>query len=114
MHEAAIAQSVLLEVQALLEQGQISGRVEKVYLRVGRLTAVVPENLRFMFEVLTRETALEGASLEIELVPLRGGCKGCGFRFQLDEPIFLCSRCASPEVEIESGTELLIDSVEVV
>lgn len=113
MHEASIARDVIETVEDRIARGQLSGKVEAVCLRVGRLTAVVPDNLRFMFRVLSEGTALEGARLEIEHVPVRGRCRDCKAEFEISEVYFRCPGCGSAEVEILSGSELMLDAVEV-
>jgi hydrogenase nickel incorporation protein HypA/HybF len=113
MHEASIAQSVIDAVERRIASGLIDGRVCGVFLRVGRLTAVVPENLTFMFGVLKAGTALEGAELAIEEVPVRGVCRACGAESEFESICFLCPGCGSPDVDLTSGRELVIDAVEV-
>ncbi len=113
MHEASLAQHIIADVVGRIDRGQIPGRVSSINLRVGRLTAVIPDNLRFLFEVLARGSALEGAHLDIEMVPVRARCRRCGARFAVQDLHFSCSRCASSDVQVLSGRELLIQSVEV-
>jgi len=114
MHEASIAQSIIDTVERWRSVEEIGDRIATIFLRIGKLTCVVPENLRFIFSALTESTALEGVRLEIEEVPVRGRCRACGARFDIVEPYFLCKSCRSPEVEIASGKELIIEAVEVI
>jgi len=113
MHEAGIAQNIATAIQERIASGEISGRVRTICLRVGRLTAVIPDNLRFMFEVVTRDTELAGVQLEIELIPVRGHCAACNADFEIDEVNFWCNACHSPRVTLLSGQELSITAVEV-
>jgi hydrogenase nickel incorporation protein HypA/HybF len=113
MHEASLAQHIIENVVGRIERGQIPGRVSSINLRVGRLTAVTPDNLRFLFEVLARGSALEGAHLDIEIVPVRARCRRCEARFAVQDLHFACTRCGSSDVEVLNGRELLIGSVEV-
>lgn len=113
MHEAAIAQGVIDEVLRLRDDGVWSGRLVEVRLRIGKLTAVVPEYLAFCFEAMTVDTPLEGVDLSWEDVPVQGICHACGETSQFDKIGFLCLSCGSPDVEISQGRELLIDSLEV-
>lgn len=113
MHEASIARTLLEEIGARVRKNGIRGKVTAVRLRLGRMSTVVPESLKFAFEVLSRETPLAGARLEIEEVPVRGRCRACGREFEIGEPCFLCEGCGSPDLEVAGGTELLIDSLDV-
>ena len=113
MHEASIVSSLIREVSDRIDDGRLEGSVRAVYLRVGRLTATIPTSLRFFFDVLKRETALEGARLEIEEVPVACVCRGCGTRFEVRHSSFRCTQCLSLDVEVVAGRELMIQAVEV-
>ncbi len=113
MHEATLAQNIIDDIESRIEAGEISGRIRGVYLSVGRLTSVVPENLSFLFQVLAEGSALEGALLEIDRIPIRARCRSCGDSFEIDDVYFSCKGCGSPDLDILSGSELLIESVEV-
>ena len=106
MHELAITQSV---VDAVTERTG-SAPVACVRVRVGRLAGVVPDAMRFCFELVTAGTPLEGAALEIEQPEGRGHCRTCGQDVALAEPILLCD-CGSADVEVVAGRELAVASV---
>ena len=109
LHELAITQSV---VDAVLERTG-ERRVTTVRVKVGRLAGVVPEAMRFCFDLVTAGTPLDGASLEIEQPPGRARCRACGADFELVDLILLCP-CGSADVELTTGRELQVSSVEVV
>jgi hydrogenase nickel incorporation protein HypA/HybF len=114
MHEASIAQGVIDSVTRLVAEGTVSGTIRSVRLRVGRLTAVVPDNLVFVFGVLAEGGPLAGVRLEIEDVPVGALCTACGTRFEMEDELRMaCTACGSTDVTIETGRELLIHSVEV-
>lgn len=108
VHEMAITQSLLDSVCAHAE-----GRaVHRVTVAVGALCAVVPEAMQFCFELAAEGTVAEGAELEIELVPGTACCRACGAEFGLRVPILLC-QCGSADIDVLSGRELRIRSMEV-
>jgi hydrogenase nickel incorporation protein HypA/HybF len=109
MHELAITESVVEAVLARTGDRQVTA----VRVTVGRLAGVVADSLQFCFELATAGTTLEGATLEIEEPPGRGHCRACAADFALDSPIPLCA-CGSADIEIISGRELMVDSVQVV
>ena len=88
-------------------------RIEKVNLKIGKLAAVVPESLRFCFDVAVRDTALEGARLTIEELPVLAKCNDCNTQWTIDGPAFKCEKCDSGSLEIISGRELDIESIEI-
>ncbi|MEU6586112.1 hydrogenase maturation nickel metallochaperone HypA [Nocardia sp. NPDC046763] len=108
MHEMAITQSV---IDAVGEHA--AGRtVHSVTLEIGALCAVVPDALRFCFELAAEGTVAAGARLDIHLVPGTARCRACGRDFVLPDPVLLC-RCGSADVEVTAGRELRIRSMEV-
>jgi len=109
MHELAITQSVVDAVIAHTD----GARVSTVNLRIGRLSGVVPDAMRFCFELVTEGTPLAGASLVIEEPGGEAHCRACGVDFAVDDLLLLCA-CGSADVEVVSGRELTVASVEVV
>jgi hydrogenase nickel incorporation protein HypA/HybF len=108
MHELSITQSV---VDAVCERA--AGRtVHQVTVQVGALTAIVPEAMRFCFELATEGTVLAGASLRIERCPAVVHCRDCGADFTPPDLILLCP-CGSADVAVTAGRELQIMSMEV-
>jgi hydrogenase nickel incorporation protein HypA/HybF len=106
VHELAITQGVVEAVTA--RTGEVP--VAAVRLRVGRLSGVVPDALRFCFELVTAGTPLDGAVLEIEQPEGRGSCRSCGEEFVLSDLVLLCS-CGSADVEVLAGRDLAVASV---
>lgn len=109
MHELAITENVVDMVV-----GRTAGRrIASVHLQVGRLSGVVPDAMRFCYEIATSGTTLEGSTLEIDETPGRASCRTCGGDFETEDLILLCP-CGSADVRIVSGKELLVTSVEMV
>jgi hydrogenase nickel incorporation protein HypA/HybF len=105
MHELGIAQSVLDAVQ--IEAAKHPGaKPTKVALRIGELSAIDPEALRFSFEALTRETELENMQLEIEMCPRQHRCLECGIDFQVKDFVFICPNCGANRNKCIGGEEL--------
>ena len=64
-------------------------RVARVNLKVGKLAAIVPDSLRFCFNVATKDTPLDGAELAIEELPVLAQCNDCGTKWTITEPVFM-------------------------
>lgn len=108
MHELSIAESIVENV--LENTGDRDVRVVRV--RIGRLTAVVPDALLFCFDLATAGTTLEGARLEILETDARLHCRSCGADSTSADLFLLCA-CGSADVEVLAGRELQVSSVEV-
>ena len=114
MHEMGIALQIVEIATASLPADLGEARVARVNLKVGKLAAVVPESLRFCFDVAVKDTLLAGANLAIEEIPVVARCKDCNAQWTIDEPVFICKTCESGSLDILSGRELDIESIEVV
>ena len=109
MHELAITESIVSTVSERLG----GARIARVRLEIGKLSAIVPDAVRFCFEVCARGTTLEGAMLEVVEVPGQAHCRDCSVDFELQDAIPLCA-CGSANLELRGGQSLLIREVEVV
>jgi hydrogenase nickel incorporation protein HypA/HybF len=111
MHELSIVANLfeILDEQAKKKKAK---KIISVKLKVGKLSGVVPECLETAFDVYKKETIAEGAKLKIEEVPLRVKCRRCGAEIAKDDFIFVCSSCGSRQLETLSGTELLLEKIE--
>lgn len=108
MHELSIA-AAILEITIAHARGR---KVTAVYVKVGHLRQVVPAALLFSFELVAQGTVAEGATLEIESVPVEGRCRACAASGRLLAFPLLCGNCGSSDLEIVAGEELLVDSLE--
>jgi hydrogenase nickel incorporation protein HypA/HybF len=108
MHELGIVADVIETVCAASD----GARVTRIVLEIGRLTAVLPDAVRFCFELASEGTLAEGAELEIVEVPGRARCRGCDGELQLDRPFGRCA-CGGSDLEWLAGEELTIKQMEV-
>jgi hydrogenase nickel incorporation protein HypA/HybF len=113
MHELSIVESIVDAVAASLE-AYPGARVVEVRLRVGALAAVVEESLQFCFGIATQRTALAGARLAVQTLPVVGWCAGCAREVELPGvQSFRCPRCAEPVTKLRQGRELEIEAIEI-
>lgn len=108
MHELAIATAVLNTAVKHADERT----VEVVAVRVGAFRQVVPESLRFYWEIVARDTVCEGAQLELEPVDAGLRCEECGHEWTPPAPIFRCPGCASSDVTVTGGNELEVEYIE--
>ncbi|MEO7429241.1 MAG: hydrogenase maturation nickel metallochaperone HypA [Acidimicrobiales bacterium] len=109
MHELSLCQAICATVDE-----RADGRpVRRVDVRIGYLRQVVPDSLQFSWEMLTTGTSLEGCELAIEHVPAVVRCRSCGRETTLDWPVLACSVCEGLDVELVSGEELQIASIDI-
>src|SRR4051794_14982899 len=109
MHELSLSGAIVNTVTKHAD----GRRVSVVSLRVGRLRQVVPDTLDFYFEFVARGTVCEGARLELEVVPARLRCSACEHDWGIEIPAFRCPQCGSGAVEVASGNEFEVESIDV-
>ena len=83
------------------------GRLQRVRLAVGELSAVEPELLGYAWEAVVVGTPDEGAELEVEWRPAVQLCVGCAERKQRSEGSWLrvCPDCGLP-LQVTGGDDL--------
>ena len=113
MHEMGIAMQIVDIATASIPADMQGAKIQRVNLQVGKLAAVVPDSLRFCFDLVVKDTPLEGSELAIEEKPVVARCRECGNEWTITEPVFTCSACRSGSIDILSGRELDITSIEI-
>lgn len=109
MHELGITQNIV----AIVCEHARGIPVKRVTLEIGQLSAIMPEAIRFCFDVCCQNTVLEGATLEILELSGLGKCRQCEAEIKLSQPFGICDRCGSTEIEIIQGQELKIKEMEI-
>ena len=112
MHEMGIATEIVRIVTESIPADMADPKVARINLKVGKLAAVVPQSLQFCFEIAAKDGPAEGAELRIEEIGVSARCNDCANLWQVDAPTFRCPKCQSNSLEMLSGRELDIDSIE--
>lgn len=109
MHELGIT----LEVIDIVSRHAGDAKVNRVVLEIGKLSAVLPDAVRFCFDTCAEGTVVEGAVLEIIETPGLACCRVCGGDVVMERPLGRCT-CGSTDLDWLSGEELRIREMEVV
>ena len=119
MHELSIALGL---VEAACEEAARQGhegngndvRVEALHLRLGALSGVVREALEFSYELAVADTAIAGARLVIEEVPVTVLCRRCDAERVLPSvQHFHCPVCDGPTPDVVAGREIELFALEI-
>ena len=109
MHELGIVQEIL----AIVSEHGKGAKVTRVVLEIGKLSAVLPDAVRFCFDLCSEDTVAEGAQLEIIETPGRARCRDCAAELTLERPFGRCG-CGCSDLEWLAGEELRIKDMEVI
>jgi hydrogenase nickel incorporation protein HypA/HybF len=123
VHELSISSAI---VDTALRHA-VGREVTVVSVRAGAMRQVVPESLRFYFEIVARDTACARARLELEVVPAWLRCVACEREWDPAPepprghlalgpalPSFRCPDCGLGGADVINGDELEVESIEVV
>jgi hydrogenase nickel incorporation protein HypA/HybF len=108
VHELGIAQNIV----AIVSERAGKHKVCRVKLEIGQLSAIMPDAIKFCFDVCADGTCLEGAKLEIQEIPGRAKCKECLAEMELALLAATCN-CGSRDLICIAGQELKIIEMEV-
>lgn len=112
MHELALVQSIIEIVEQEIEKHNIV-KLRAIHLSVGTMCCVVPEQMKFCFEILTANSSLMNTELIIRIVPNVYRCQVCQTEFSAEKIISNCHFCRQENPELISGRELLVEFLEV-
>lgn len=108
MHELGITQSI---VEACSAEAA-GARIARVVVEIGCLCGVLPDAVRFCYDVCAQGTLLEGSVLDIRTVPGHARCRDCGNAMSVRDWLAICS-CGSANLEFHGGDELRLKEMEV-
>ena len=120
MHEFSVMSQIISSVVDEARSRNAS-RIEKVTLELGEFTMLGHDQLRFAFDILSKDTMLEGAVLDLRTVRGEVECR-CGFRGEAspseDLPhqlaaSFECPRCGEL-AKVIGGRDCLIRDISMV
>lgn len=105
MHEYSLMSQVVTEIEAQLAgRDDFKGTIKIVHLTVGQLDIHAADAFRQAFAMTSQGTRLEGAALDLTVVPATIACAACGFTRQAAEgeidshdpsPYVPCPRCGA-------------------
>jgi hydrogenase nickel incorporation protein HypA/HybF len=111
MHELAITDEM---IKLVVDQAGKAGmaKVEKINLIVGKLTGYVNESIQLYFDMMSKGTVAEGATLFFETIPGKLECQSCQKTFELSQFDYICPGCNGVSVKLVAGNELRVESIE--
>ncbi len=119
MHEYSVMQQLIAALKEELKKKGIE-RIKEVKLEIGELTFLGKNQLSFAYEVMTKDTFLEGSELKVVTVGAEVKCDECGYQggieyvddpaFHYNIPVISCPDCKN-KPRIIHGKETTIVGV---
>jgi|AP82_1055514.scaffolds.fasta_scaffold299087_1 hydrogenase nickel incorporation protein HypA/HybF len=112
MHELSIARS-LIDLASEYAEQQEATKIEEIYVRLGVLSGML-RPLHFCFVSAAKGTACEGASLDIEEVPITVRCPRCDeTKAPVNRYSLRCPDCFETSLKIVTGREMQLVGIKV-
>ena len=112
MHEFSITQNILSIVLEKADEAH-AGKVSKINIVIGELSGIVDDCVQFYFDFINKGTIAEQAELSFHHSLTRLRCRDCGTVFTPHKLDWTCPSCHESKVEIVSGRECYVESIEV-
>ena len=112
MHELSITKH-LLDYCIKKAEEQHAYRIQTIRLSIGQLKGIVPECIQIYLDMLSEGRIAEGAKIEAEFLPVKVRCRDCGGEGAITPHHLECPHCQSLRLQILSGKEFYIKSLEV-
>ena len=121
MHEFAMATQI---VEAVLEEAKKNDakQVAEVRLVIGKLTFLGVDQVRFSYDILTKDTIMKDSKLTIREQDGIIECPNCGFKgavpfeddpaYHVPLPTLKCPKCGE-SAKIVKGKECAIESIRI-
>ena len=119
MHEGSITTQIVESVKAEATKRNAK-KVLEVHLQIGDLTFLNPDQMKFWYDILTKDTILEGSALVAETVRGSVRCSACGYAgglthvnsslTHLPMPTLQCPKC-DEVVEVVDGRDCVVKRI---
>ena len=120
MHEVSIAGAIIDSVLDAAKKNDAK-KVNEIFIEVGELTALNPDQLRFIFGTITKGTIAERTRYNIQVIKPIINCKKCSYegpieffeKFHFFLPRIRCPECSDINVDIIAGRECCVKKIKI-
>lgn len=110
MHELTLANQVHKMIG--VETEKYNAKPVAAKISCGSMTVVNDELLLEAFEAVAKGTMNEGLKLEISHKPLKGLCRACNKKFDIDLSKIKCKFCNSKDIELLPDAPFILEEIE--
>lgn len=112
MHELAITESIF---RIALREAQKANAKQVLGIRLclGDYSDIVPDYVEKYFSLVSKGSIAQRAKISSHRVPAVIRCRSCEGESRLQKGESCCPKCGSTDIELLSGTECFVESIEV-
>ena len=109
MHEFSLTQNIL---KTALDHAE-TRKILRVNLSIGVFSHEREESIRFYWDELAKDTLAQEADLHFQRVAAEMKCLACSAVFHPEEETSLCPHCQSHRLQLVSGDDVRLGSIDV-
>jgi len=115
MHELSVMRNIL-QIAVNFAEKQNACEIVRITVTAGTVVNIVPYYAKLFFKMIAKDTIAQNAALDFNLVPAAILCSSCGVKtqFEVGSMLFSCPSCGSDCVQLVSGRELRVESIEII
>lgn len=111
MHELAICQALISQVEDIAREHQVN-KVTSILVQIGPLSGAEAPLIKTAYPIAAIGTVAENAKLNIEIMPITVRCNSCHQETIATANRLICGECGDYHTQLISGDEMLLASLE--
>ena len=112
MHELSVIESIL-EISLRHAKTANAKRITNLYLVIGQLASIVDDSVQFYWDIISKDTIANGATLHFKRLPATLACRECNHQYNPGKDGFSCPICKSEHIKVISGEEFYMEAIDV-
>jgi len=112
MHELPVTESIL-EISLRHATAVSAKRITDIYLVIGQLASIVDDSVQFYWDIVSQNTAAEGAKLHFRRISTELVCLDCNIRYEPAPMDMSCPDCDGVNVKVVAGDDFYMESIEI-
>ncbi len=112
MHELSVTESIL-EIALRHAREANATRITNLYLVIGQLASIVDDSVQFYWDIISKNTLAEGATLHFHRIPATFTCLDCNHQYSPANDGYSCPNCQSDHVKVTSGDQFFMEAIDI-
>lgn len=111
MHEYSVTKS-LVDLCVREAHDNSFKKIFRIHLTIGRFTGFSADSINFYFDYLKQGTSCQDAEIVFKEIPIQIRCRSCNSESTIAEPVLVCPLCNAIDIDLLTGREFFVESIE--
>lgn len=112
MHELSVTENIL-EISLRHAVNANASRVKDIYIVIGQLSSLVDDSIQFYWDIISKDTIAENATLHFTRIPVKLLCLDCNQTYTPQNENLVCTACKSKNIKVIAGREFYLEAIEI-